>query len=191
MTTIGVTKFAERQLASDFGGTRLAQEDMARCQRVAEVAFHTGETKEGYAPFCRLVKSGLVYGVLSPIVEITPENEHLLRSKYQARREGELPVLVRYFTGLTRGPAHHLNIILYSREQLLAEDKATGQDDTPDADWSIVAVNAEPGEIDSPIPPVTMMRNALGKTEGGSGFPLDHSKYLESVAYWSKYAQVE
>lgn len=29
-----------------------------------------------------------------------------------------------------------------------------------------------------------MMRNALGKAEGGSGVPLDREKYLESVKYW-------
>lgn len=191
MTTVGITKFAERQLASDFGGTRLTSDDLDFCVHIAKIAFKQGDVKDGYAPFCKTIRSGLVGNILSPIVEVTPENEHLLRTKYQARQEGELPVLVRYFVGIQRKPAHHLNIILYSREQLLAEDAATGKSDTPDADWSIVAVNAEPGEIDSPIPPVTMMRNALGKTEGGSGFPLDRTKYMESVAYWSRYAQVE
>jgi hypothetical protein len=29
-----------------------------------------------------------------------------------------------------------------------------------------------------------MMRNALGKAEGGSGVPLDREKYKESVAFW-------
>ena len=30
-------------------------------------------------------------------LEITNENQHLLRSEYQARTEKELPVLVRWF----------------------------------------------------------------------------------------------
>lgn len=29
-----------------------------------------------------------------------------------------------------------------------------------------------------------MMRNALGKAEGGSGVPLDREKYMESVKFW-------
>jgi Protein of unknown function (DUF3228) len=33
--------------------------------------------------------------------------------------------------------------------------------------------------------PITMMRNALGKEEGGSGVSLDRSKYLESVKFWT------
>jgi hypothetical protein len=32
--------------------------------------------------------------------------------------------------------------------------------------------------------PITLMRNALGQEEGGSGVPLDHQKYSESVKYW-------
>lgn len=36
-----------------------------------------------------------------------------------------------------------------------------------------------------------MMRNALGKAEGGSGVPLDRAKYMESVKYWEKRAMVK
>lgn len=32
--------------------------------------------------------------------------------------------------------------------------------------------------------PITMMRNALGVEEGGSGVPLDRKKYKESTAFW-------
>jgi hypothetical protein len=39
--------------------------------------------------------------------------------------------------------------------------------------------------------PITMMRNALGKEEGGSGVGLDRDKYKESVAFWSKYAPIK
>ena len=48
-------------------------------------------------------------------------------------------------------------------------------------------------KIDSEIPmnPITMMRNALGKEEGGSGVPLDREKYLKSVEFWRKHALVK
>ena len=39
--------------------------------------------------------------------------------------------------------------------------------------------------------PITVMRNALGKDEGGSGVPLNREKYLESVKYWESHAIVK
>ena len=36
-----------------------------------------------------------------------------------------------------------------------------------------------------------MMRNALGKEEGGSGVVLDHPKYMESVKFWNENASIE
>lgn len=32
--------------------------------------------------------------------------------------------------------------------------------------------------------PITIMRNALGVEEGGSGVPLSREKYIESTAFW-------
>lgn len=39
-------------------------------------------------------------------------------------------------------------------------------------------------EFETPMQPITMMRNALGKDEGGSGVPLDRDTYMKSVSYW-------
>jgi hypothetical protein len=36
--------------------------------------------------------------------------------------------------------------------------------------------------------PITMMRNALGVEEGGSGVPLDREAYQRSVAFWENNA---
>jgi hypothetical protein len=36
--------------------------------------------------------------------------------------------------------------------------------------------------------PITMLRNALGREEGGSGVPLDRRAYEASVAYWEAHA---
>ena len=190
MSTVAVTDFARRQLAPGFGGTRLTTDQMEHCRRLAELSVEMGLDKPGYAPFCREVKTGLVEGVESSLALVTPENEHLLRCVYESRRDTELPVLVRYFVGMARVPAHHLNIILYSREQLVKEAAARGEVSDFTADWGIVTVNAEPDAVDSPIPPITMMRNALGAAEGGSGVALDHEAYRASVDYWSRYAQI-
>ena len=36
--------------------------------------------------------------------------------------------------------------------------------------------------------PITMMRNALGVEEGGSGVPTDREAYRRSVAFWRTHA---
>jgi hypothetical protein len=38
--------------------------------------------------------------------------------------------------------------------------------------------------------PITIMRNSLGKEEGGSGVSLDREAYLKSVKYHSTHAMV-
>jgi hypothetical protein len=39
--------------------------------------------------------------------------------------------------------------------------------------------------------PITILRNALGKEEGGSGVTLDREKYNQSVAYWKEHANIK
>lgn len=46
--------------------------------------------------------------------------------------------------------------------------------------------SSEPAEI--PMAPITMLRNALGVAEGGSGVPLDRAAYLRAVEYWNTHA---
>lgn len=36
--------------------------------------------------------------------------------------------------------------------------------------------------------PITMLRNALGREEGGSGVALSRGEYEKSVAYWETHA---
>jgi hypothetical protein len=42
-----------------------------------------------------------------------------------------------------------------------------------------------------PMQPITMMRNSLGESEGGSGVALDADAYRASVAYWSTTAPIQ
>lgn len=63
-------------------------------------------------------------------IEITEENKHLVESCYEARTEKELPVLVQYIDRRKLPPpkATHLDIILYSREQIIKENEAMGNE---------------------------------------------------------------
>ncbi|HEY4531426.1 MAG TPA: DUF3228 family protein [Luteimonas sp.] len=132
----------------------------------------------GYAPFCRLHVHRNWTSTRCLAVPVTDANRHLLRSAYEARTRDELPVLVRWFDGVEPPVAAYLIPILYSRDQLAREG-------TPiDADWGVVGCmyTAEPEE--TPMAPITMMRNALGVEEGGSGVPIDREAYARAVAFW-------
>lgn len=137
---------------------------------------------DGYAPFCRLHVHRNWTTTRCTAVPITDANRPLLRSDYEARSREELPVLVRWFQGIDPPIASYLLPILYSREQLAKEGSSI------DADWGVVGClyTAEPEEI--PMVPITMLRNALGVDEGGSGVPLDRDAYRRAVAFWERHA---
>ena len=113
---------------------------------------------------------------------ITPANRAQLRSGYEARSPAELPVLTRWFEGVEAPVANYLIPILYSRAQLEKEGERIK------ADWGVVGClyTLAPEEI--PMAPITMMRNALGVDEGGSGVQLDRAAYTRSVAFWETHA---
>lgn len=53
---------------------------------------------DGYAPFCKhIFMPNFDDNIVVGEIEITEENEHFLRTHYHARKEGELPVLTRFF----------------------------------------------------------------------------------------------
>jgi hypothetical protein len=136
----------------------------------------------GYAPFCKLHVHRNWTSTRCLAVPITGDNRHLLRSEYEARTKEELPVLVRWFEGLEPPVAGYLIPILYSRAQLAKEGTAI------DAEWGVVGCMYTSEPVETPMAPITMMRNALGVEEGGSGVPLDRDAYLRSVAFWSVHA---
>lgn len=137
---------------------------------------------DGYAPFCRLHVHRNWTSTRCLTIPVTAANHHLLRSAYEARNSSELPVLVRWFEGVQPPVADYLIAILYHRDQLVKEGSPL------DAEWGVVGCmyTSLPEEI--PMAPITMMRNALGVDEGGSGVPLDPVAYRRSVEYWSRHA---
>jgi hypothetical protein len=136
----------------------------------------------GYAPFCSLHVHRNWTSTRCLTIPVTDANRHQLRSAYEARNSSELPVLVRWFEGLEPPVADYLIVILYSREQLAKEGSPI------EADWGIVGCMYTSAPEEIPMAPITMMRNALGVDEGGSGVPLDRKSYLRSVEYWSGHA---
>ena len=136
----------------------------------------------GYAPFCRLHVHRNWTSTRCSVIAIDVDNRHLLRSAYEARSSDELAVLTRWFEGIEPAVANYLIPILYNREQLAREGSPI------DADWGVVGCLYTMAPEEIPMAPITMMRNALGVEEGGSGVPLDSEAYRRSVAFWERHA---
>jgi hypothetical protein len=137
---------------------------------------------DGYAPFCKLHVHRNWTRTRCMTIPIDDGNRHRLRSAYEARNSSELPVLVRWFEDVEPPVAEYLIVILYDREQMAKEG-------TPiDADWGIVGCLYTMTPEETPMTPITMMRNALGVEEGGSGVPIDREAYRTSVEFWAKHA---
>jgi Protein of unknown function (DUF3228) len=105
---------------------------------------------DGYAPFCKhiFMPNTFMPDVRTPVVEITADNEHLLRTRYEARTEKELPVLTRYFpvgSGIEPPQCTWFDLILYSREQIAKENAATGKrvGELDRAPWRLISIKAQ------------------------------------------------
>ena len=133
---------------------------------------------DGYAPFCKLFVYENWTSTRCLTVPITDDNRHLLRSAYEARNKAELPVLVRWFEGVQPPVANYLVVILYSAQQLAKEGSPI------EADWGVVGCIYTAQAEEVPMAPITMMRNALGVEEGGSGVPIDRDAYQRAVDFW-------
>lgn len=152
--------------------------------------------QDGYAPFCKALFIDNFTSCPAQFMAITDENRAKLVTDYAARQEYELPVLRRFFRSSefpSRPPARYLHLILYSREQIEHEEASRSHPVSPsceDYEWAIVAFKLQDEDHELPMQPITIMRNALGKAEGGSGIPLDRSSYLASVDFWLRHAIV-
>lgn len=197
---IKITDFAKRHFEPKFGGTKILDftpekfEDILNLNISALNSFpitehSTERILPGYADFCKLVVIKNFTNAKTGTLPITIENYQYLRSGFSARTENELPVLERWFELPIPAPkAEYLVVVLYSKEQLEKERKE-GEEEFV-GDWGVVAILAQMSANEEPMKPITMMRNALGIDEGGSGVPIDREAYKKSVDFWSRNATV-
>mmetsp|Transcript_4925 Transcript_4925/g.5483 ORF Transcript_4925/g.5483 Transcript_4925/m.5483 type:complete len:240 (+) Transcript_4925:91-810(+) len=191
-------QFAENESSKSYGGNVFSN-SMSEFTDIVNERYKEEDLKEGYAPFCKhlFIVNDFTDARVN-VLPITPENESLLRCKYEARNEKELPVLTRSFPKeLVTGPenplpvAKYLDLILYSREQINKETEAMGKAASGEtAPWGIVSIKAQDVDYELPMTPITAMRNALGREEGGSGIPLDRDSYMEAYKYWNSHATI-
>jgi len=188
--TIELTGFARGRHFDDpeFRGTKVLDHSPEKFVGKVNELLRAGEAElaEGYAPFCQHAFVKNFTDARLGSAPITPDNEHLLKSGYEARTPEELPVLTRWFEGdeVSVPRAEWLDVILYDRQQLAEE----GID--IEAEYGIVAVLGVPTPEEPPLDPNGTLRNALGSEYGGSGVPIDRASYARSVEFWSNYALV-
>ena len=149
--------------------------------------------KDGYAPFCKHLFIENFTDMTPGCIKINESTENLIKTCYEARTEKELAVLRRYIpldqVKDRLKPAKYLDIILYSKQQIIKENAAMNNEDPNkdvDYDYGIISVKPQDCDYELPMDPITMMRNSLGVEHGGSGVELDRSKYNESVNFWTE-----
>jgi hypothetical protein len=194
-------QFAESDASQSYGGTVFSIK-ISEFEDIVNAKYNEQEIlKDGYAPFCKhvFVVNDFTDGRVN-VLPLSKENEHLVRTEYVARNDKELPVLQRCIPvdllvgGAGELPvAKYLDLILYSREQIQKENQSMmgkeasssgDETETETAPWGIVSIKAQDVDYELPMNPITVMRNSLGKDEGGSGVPLDRDAYMEAVNYW-------
>lgn len=201
---IKLTNFALRHFDKNFTGTKLnispeefesyIRNEIHSIQPNKMPDFKNDQyhIRHGEFSFSRLITIPNIFGCDLSNMEITDDNSKYLVSGYSSRVPEELPVLSRWFelpieykSKLPK--CENITIVLYSRDQLNKENP----DSYFEYDWGIVAILSHDGTDPEPIPPITMFRNSLGVKQGGNGVPLNKEKYLLSVDYWNKRANIK
>ncbi|KAL3920194.1 MAG: hypothetical protein SGILL_003381, partial [Bacillariaceae sp.] len=168
-------QFQEQEESKSYGGTIFSL-SIADFESIANARYDETDLKDGYAPFCKHIFLVNDFTGDDARVNVLPlkGNEASVRTEYVARNDKELPVLQRFLPmDAVGGPdklpvAKYLDLILYSREQIQKESESMGQEAGEEtAPWGIVSIKAQNEDFELPMNPITQMRNALGKDQGG------------------------
>jgi hypothetical protein len=148
------------------------------------VQYEFGRAKPGYRDGVILVPVD-PDGFFSSVIQLKAGDK--LEGEFKARREGEDPRKTLHAKG-QKLPAKAVDVVLY-RKDVLAENK----DNSTDADWEIISVNASPEKGDVPIQPETLIANHF-QLSGGTATNMTDSEFVEalkaSVLYWKDKAMV-
>jgi len=196
---IAFHNFLNRQFEKTASGTRLHNKDRAEYMTLFnKAAQFPGNVFTSDNDFCKyVIIENPFEDIKSPVMPLTLDLYPFIRTSYSARVEGELPVLTRFVQlppGFDLPKANYLVGIIYTTEHLEKEHEANlyyeGEKfrdfmDTS-ADYGLICVLGTVNAEADPYVPVTIMRNALGMSEGGNGVKLDREMYMKSVEFWSK-----
>ncbi len=190
--SIGLAPFAEKHFLTQGKRTAMISAPIQGFLSFVNEGIEKGNVMEvpSSMDFCRYLFIPNFTDARPSHMRIENSNAIWLRSAYEARTERELPVLVRWFDLPIPAPvAEYLMLIVYSKDQLLKEAEHS-KEVVPDEPWSVISIMALNTTEVPPMPPITIMRNALGMEEGGNGKALDKQAYAKAVEYWDAHAMV-
>ena len=118
----------------------------------------------------------------TPIVLLNEDTR--LHARFKARREGEQPCVDVTAEG-NKSQALVAEIVLY-RNDVLRENS----EESTDADWEIISINARSTAEQEPMTPMAMARNFLGLT-GGTKATYTAEEFAQAIVYWSQRARIE
>ena len=122
----------------------------------------------------------------SAVVDL--EEGDKVEGEFKRRREGEEPRLSYRIVNKGKQPAKAVDVVLY-RHDVLAEDN----DNTTDAEWEIISINARTTAEDQPIEPFTLMHNHFG-SDGGTDTKMSDSDFAAALEvsfnYWKNKGMV-
>ena len=180
---IGINDFVRRQTPasefSHFAGCRgLPEGSFDELEKLVEQNFKNAE--EGYKPGVLLVPVP-VAGFFTSFVEVKDDTE--LVADITRRREGE-ESFIRVRAKGDKSPAVAVKIVLYSHAVLAENSEQTGE-----ADFEIISINATPTEAEIPMDPVTMARNFMHQ-EGGTSGNFSPEEFAETIWAHQNWVQV-
>ena len=173
-----VSPFCQRRYVPDAPRSHFegSLEDLLR--RV-HTGMHQGDVAPGY-------RDGVIRvfvdpsGFFSPVVDLKEGDR--VSGVYERRQEGEEPRLELFIEGGEKLPARTAEIVLYSHAVLCE----TGEQSC-DADYEVIAINASPEMGEAPIKPGTLMANHF-QVSGGTPTNMDDHEFVEalrkSFLYW-------
>jgi hypothetical protein len=173
---IAISDFVRRQTEkSQFSHWTLFDDEL-----IALVESNFSKAKKGYRDGVCLVPVP-PKGFYSSVVKLEPGDK--LAGVYEARKEGETPRKSVFSVKRNKLPAVSVDIVLYSHETL-----AENNEQSCDADWEIISINASPTEDEMPIPTGALIANHL-KLSGGTDTKMSDSDFVallrKSVEFWS------
>jgi len=168
---IGINKFVHRQTPE----SRFSHFEGTFDELAALVDENFDNQEPGYRDGVILVSVPAAL-FRSGVVEITEDTP--LSARLTRRRKDEAPYIEVTAAG-PKLPATSVQIVLY-RADVLQENN----DNSTDAEWEVISINAKATEGPEPMNPVAMARNFL-QLEGGTKAEYTAEEFAQAIIYWS------
>lgn len=186
MKKIEINEFVKRQLGKVGKESRFSYYEGSAEELIKVVEKNFEKKKDGYRPGVNLVPVPSA-GFYSSICEL--DENSIIWSRMEARRKGEVPVLTKSVLNGIKKKANFVEIVIYSHD-VLAEN---GENST-DAEYEIISINAAVDSGSQPMTPETLKRNHFGEV-GGTNDGLTEEEFelklKESESYWNRYANAD